>query len=78
MEKDSFNSHGVPYVINERMCISSDAKKITVCTKCKTKVNRGARCNICQESTKEVIVPSATDLLISELKSMCINVKLLT
>ena len=46
MEKDSFNSHGVPYVINERMCISSDAKKITVCTQCKTKVNRGARCNM--------------------------------
>ena len=30
MEKDSFNAHGVPYVINERMCISSDAHEITV------------------------------------------------
>lgn len=30
MEKDSFNAHGVPFVINERMCISSDAHEITV------------------------------------------------
>ena len=30
MEKDSFNSHGVPYVINERMCISSDAHEMTI------------------------------------------------
>lgn len=30
MEKDSFNAHGVPYVINERMCVSSDAHKMKV------------------------------------------------
>ena len=30
MEKDSFNSHGVPYVINERMCVSSDAHEMMV------------------------------------------------
>ena len=30
MEKDSFNAHGVPYVINERMCTSSDAHKMKV------------------------------------------------
>lgn len=30
MEKDSFNAHGVPYVINERMCVSSDAHEMTV------------------------------------------------
>ena len=30
MEKDSFNAHGVPYVINERMCVSSDAHEMTI------------------------------------------------
>jgi len=30
MEKDSFNAHGVPYVINERMCVSSDAHKMKI------------------------------------------------
>ena len=30
MEKDSFNAHGVPYVINERMCVSSDAHEMVV------------------------------------------------
>jgi len=30
MEKDSFNAHGVPYVINERMCVSSDAHEMMV------------------------------------------------
>lgn len=30
MEKDSFNSHGVPWVINERMCTSSDAHEMVI------------------------------------------------
>jgi len=30
MEKDAFNSHGVPFVINERMCVSSDAYKMKI------------------------------------------------
>jgi len=69
MEKDSFNSHGVPYVINERMCISSDAKKVTICKTCKRKTNGGAKvCNICQSPTTEIVMPSAADLLIQELQ----------
>ena len=78
MEKDSFNSHGVPYVINERMMISSDAKKITICPKCQKKINTGSeRCNICGESSTSILMPSAADLLLQELQSMCINVKLI-
>ena len=74
MEKDSFNSHGVPYVINERMMISSDAKKILVCKECKQKPIPGKEC--CRRGqTIELTIPSATDLLINELQSMCINVK---
>ena len=30
MEKDSFNAHGVPFVINERMCVSSDAHTMKI------------------------------------------------
>ena len=30
MEKDSFNAHAVPYVLNERMCVSSDAYKMKI------------------------------------------------
>ena len=39
MEKDSFNSHGVPYVINERMMISSDVHNIKVCPNCNNQFN---------------------------------------
>ena len=78
MEKDSFNSHGASFVINERMMISSDAKKITICPTCKRKVNSGSKqCNICNSKTEHIMMPSAADLLIQELQSMCINVKLL-
>ena len=76
MEKDSFNSHGVPYVINERMMVSSDAKKIFICKYCKQKPIPGKEC--CRRGeTIEMTIPSATDLLINELQSMCINVKMI-
>lgn len=76
MEKDSFNSHGVPYVINERMMISSDAKKIWICKECKQKPTPSKAC--CSKGeTIELTIPSATDLLINELQSMCINVKMI-
>jgi len=76
MEKDSFNSHGVPFVINERMMISSDAKKIHICKTCKQKPIPGKEC--CRKGeTIQLTIPSATDLLINELQSMCINVKLI-
>lgn len=78
MEKDSFNSHGVPFVINERMCISSDAKKVAICPRCKRKSNGCSKfCNVCRSRTREIIMPSAADLLIQELQSMCINVNLI-
>ena len=76
MEKDSFNSHGVPFVINERMMISSDVKTIYVCAECKQKPIRGKEC--CDKGkTISLKIPHATDLLINELQSMCINVKMI-
>ena len=66
MEKDSFNSHGVPYVINERMMISSDAKKVTICPTCKKKVNTGIiKCNVCGDNAKTMLMPSAAPVPIA-------------
>lgn len=77
MEKDCFNSHGVPFVIKERMLDSSDAKKVKFCTACKTSLTVGKfNCRLCNERAKIVTMPSATALLIQELHSMAIDVKI--
>ncbi len=76
MEKDSMNSHGVPYLINERMLISSDAHKIKVCPTCHSQFNvKDDTCTLCMTKTKTVQVPYAANLLMMELQSMCINVE---
>ena len=78
MEKDSMNSHGVPYLINERMLISSDAHEIRVCPKCHNQFNiKDSVCTVCQSKAKTVQVPYAANLLMMELQSMCINTKII-
>ena len=58
--------------------VSSDAKKVTICKQCKKKINTGNKiCTICKSEASDVIMPSAADLLIQELQSMCINVDLI-
>ena len=74
MEKDCMNAHGAAHVINERMMISSDIKTITVCPHCQVKIY--GECKTCNAKGVEINLPSAADLLFQELKSMCINVKL--
>ena len=77
MEKDSFNSHGVPYVINERMMISSDVHNIKVCPNCNNQFNiKEGKCTVCSEVAKDIKIPYAANLLLMELQSMCINVKI--
>jgi len=77
MEKDSMNSHGVPYLINERMLISSDAHEIRVCPMCKNQFNiKDSICTVCKSKAKTVQVPYAANLLMMELQSMCINTKI--
>lgn len=77
MEKDAMNAHAVPFVINERMCISSDAKRILVCKQCRTKLTiDGKHCKVCKSRAVEITIPSAADLLFQELQAMKINVKL--
>tara|TARA_A100001015_G_C14416284_1_gene491177 strand:- start:149 stop:526 length:378 start_codon:yes stop_codon:yes gene_type:complete len=76
MEKDSMNSHGVPYLINERMLISSDSHKIKVCPNCHSQFNiKDDICTLCNKKSKEVQVPYAANLLMMELQSMCINIE---
>lgn len=77
MEKDAFNSHGVPFVINERMMVSSDAKKVKVCRRCRSKTNLNqSTCKACGQEAIEITMPSAADLLFDELRSMMVNVQL--
>lgn len=77
MEKDSMNSHGVPYLINERMLISSDAHKIKLCPVCHSQFNiKDGTCTVCDSKPKTVQIPYAANLLMMELQSMCINVKI--
>lgn len=78
MEKDSMNSHGVPYLLNERMLISSDAHEISVCPTCHNQFNiKHSKCTVCQSKAKTVQVPYAANLLMMELQSMCINTKII-
>jgi len=78
MEKDSMNSHGVPYLINERMLISSDAHEIRVCPKCHNQFNiKDYVCTVCSSKAKTVQIPYAANLLMMELQSMCINTKII-
>lgn len=77
MEKDAMNAHGVPYVINERMFISSDKHEIKVCPKCQTHLTiHQNKCSVCSEDAKKVGIPYAAHLLCQELQSMGINLKL--
>lgn len=79
MEKDSFITHGVPYVINERMCVSSDAIQTKVCAKCQSAlfIRKNDICSKCETdaNVKTIQVPSAANLLIQELHSMGVRVK---
>ena len=77
MEKDAMNAHGVPFVINERMFISSDKHQIKVCPKCQTHLTiHQNKCSVCSENAKKVGIPYAAHLLCQELQSMGINLKL--
>ena len=77
MERDGMISHGVPYVIQERMFLSSDYHTIKSCEKCETPlyIQQGV-CKNCGERPKNVSIPYAGNLLTQELQAMGINVKM--
>ena len=76
MEKDALLAHSVPHVLVERLMHSSDAYEMSVCACGLTHSVRGGVCNRCDTPAKTMTVPYAFKLLVQELQSMCIEVKL--
>ena len=77
MEKDTTFTHGAPRVAQDRMLHNSDYHQLYVCVKCKQPALKEG-CKACGCETKEVEIPYAGNLLLQELKAMCINSKLYT
>lgn len=77
MEKDSFVSHGVPFVLNERLLHASDPHEIMVCKCGSSHSLHNGVCKICGDIAVKKLIPYGFHLLIQELQSMSINVKLL-
>ena len=78
MEKDSLLSHGVPFVIDERMKVSSDAHDMSVCSVCGSTTVLHGKCRQCGGAEKVLSVPYASTLLYQELQAMCVDVRLRT
>ena len=78
MEKDAFGAHGGSYIIKERMMISSDAFKISVCNNCGVIINNKI-CNVCNDSDPVLItIPYVFKSLIRYLAGVGIDVRLKT
>ena len=76
MEKDALIAHSVPHVMVERLMHSSDAYEMNICACGLTHSVRGGVCNRCDKSATSMTVPYAFKLLVQELQSMCVDVKL--
>jgi DNA-directed RNA polymerase beta subunit len=76
MEKDALLAHSVPSVLVERLMYSSDAYEMNVCACGRTHSIRAGVCKVCDRSAMKMTVPYAFKLLMQELQSMCVEVKL--
>jgi|TARA_B110001452_G_scaffold267564_1_gene278095 DNA-directed RNA polymerase II subunit RPB2 len=76
MEKDSFVSHGVPHVLTERLLYASDPHEIDVCSCGYSHSLHNGVCQLCGGAAEKKLIPYGFHLLIQELQSMCVNVKL--
>jgi len=76
MEKDSFVSHGVPHVLMERLLYASDPHEIEVCGCGYSHSLHNGVCKLCGGAAEKKMIPYGFHLLIQELQSMCVNVKL--
>ena len=76
MEKDSFVSHGVPYVLTERLLHASDPHEIEVCSCGYSHSIHNGVCKLCGGAAEKKMIPYGFHLLIQELQSMCVNVRL--
>ena len=91
MERDTLLSHGAPFFLQDRLCLSSDGETFAVCRRCGklalpgTSSRFGAvvdgrpRCKACESyDVGTVLLPYATKLLIQELEAMHVSVRLKT
>ena len=77
MEKDSFVSHGVPFVLNERLLHASDPHEILVCRCGLSHSLHNGVCKCCGDIAVKKLIPYGFHLLVQELLSMSVNVRLL-
>ena len=79
MERDCLIGHGVSRVIYERLMLSSDAHTVQVCAMCGL-LAEADKCNFCgnSEGIHDVDMPYACKLLMQELMSMNVIMRLLT
>ena len=88
MERDALLAHGVPFMLNDRMCKNSDGQTFAVCEKCGRLaiprlsdrfgevVDRQPYCRTCESYDVGTIeLPYATKLLHQELEAMHISMR---
>lgn len=77
MEKDSFVSHGVPFVLTERLLHASDPHTVEVCQCGMAHSIHTGVCKGCGGVPVTKTIPYGFHLLLQELQSMCVNVRLM-
>lgn len=69
--------HGVSRFLKERLFESSDPYQINVCEKCGNFATKSNECKACQSDEVAVVpIPYASKLLMQELMSMGIKIKI--
>jgi DNA-directed RNA polymerase II subunit RPB2 len=77
MERDCMIAHGVSRFLKERLFEKSDPYQINVCDKCGNMAVRENECKVCEtDQVSRVNFPYASKLLIQELMSMGIKIKI--
>lgn len=76
MERDALIAHGASKVLEERFFHSSDGASVEACTQCKRAGTiKDGFCYVCQNTSIEVHIPTATQVLFHELNAMGIDTR---
>jgi len=76
MEKDSFVAHSAPFVLTERLLHASDPHEVDICACGRTHAIHSGSCVACGGAVSRKIIPYGFNLLLHELQSMCIDIRL--
>jgi len=77
MERDAMIGHGVSRFLKDRLFESSDPYQINVCEKCGNFASKSNECKACNSDEVAVVpIPYASKLLMQELMSMGIKIKI--